>query len=83
MNGWHILALLMAILLVPLTVDAAPAGKIVIAQGVDPTTLDTMNPAHVSGMDKAKTNAKAFAREVITRLKSLEGQAQMHAVGEA
>ena len=24
-------------------VDAAPEGKIVIAQGVDPTTLDTMN----------------------------------------
>jgi chromosome partitioning protein len=46
------------------------------------TTLDTMNPAHVSGMDKAKTNARAFAREVITRLKSLEGQAQTHAVGE-
>jgi hypothetical protein len=34
-------------------------------------------------MDKAKTNARAFAREVITRLKSLTGQARKQAVGEA
>ena len=46
------------------------------------TTLDNLNPAHVSGMDKAKTNARAFAREVITRLKSLAGQARQQAVGE-
>ena len=30
-------------LVFPLTVTAAPAGKVVIAQGVDPTTLDPMN----------------------------------------
>src|SRR5213596_3413191 len=30
-------------LLVPLGAAAAPAGKVVIAQGVDPTTLDMMN----------------------------------------
>src|SRR4030095_1682125 len=30
-------------LLFPLTAGAAPAGKVVIAQGVDPTTLDMMN----------------------------------------
>ena len=46
------------------------------------TTLDDLNPAEVSGIDKAKTNARAFAREVITRLKSL-GQALKQAVGEA
>jgi chromosome partitioning protein len=46
------------------------------------TTLDNLNPAEVSGIDKAKTNARAFAREAITRLKSF-GQAQKQAVGEA
>lgn len=45
-------------------------------------TLDNLSPVEVSGIDKAKTNARAFAREVITRLKSLE-QAQKQAVGEA
>jgi hypothetical protein len=46
------------------------------------TTLDNLNPVEVSGIDKAKTNAKAFAREAITRLKSF-GQAQKQAVGDA
>src|SRR5262249_31260583 len=32
-----------AVLLVPTAAGAAPAGKIVIAQGVDPTTLDMAN----------------------------------------
>src|SRR5439155_352963 len=32
-----------AVLLLPLTAGAAPAGKVVIAQGVDPTTLDMAN----------------------------------------
>src|SRR5215813_3872766 len=32
-----------AVLLVPMVAGAAPAGKIVIAQGVDPTTLDMAN----------------------------------------
>ena len=45
------------------------------------TTIDHLNPAHVSGMEKAKTNARAFAREVITRLKSNTGQARKQAVG--
>src|SRR5256886_5599682 len=35
--------LAVAVLLLPLTAGAAPAGKIVIAQGVDPTTLDMAN----------------------------------------
>src|SRR5919109_2842437 len=33
------------------------------------TTIDNLNPEQVSGMDKAKTNAREFAREVIRRLK--------------
>src|SRR5881296_1605922 len=32
-----------AVLLVPMAAGAAPAGKVVIAQGVDPTTLDMAN----------------------------------------
>ncbi len=36
-------ALVVALLVVPSLAWAAPEGKIVIAQGVDPTTLDTMN----------------------------------------
>src|SRR5881409_3559250 len=32
-----------AVLLVPMAAEAAPAGKVVIAQGVDPTTLDMAN----------------------------------------
>jgi chromosome partitioning protein len=46
------------------------------------TTIDNLDPAQVSGMDKAKTNARAFAREVIARLKSRTGQTQQkEAVG--
>src|SRR5256712_7144032 len=37
------LAVLALIFLVPLGAAAAPAGQVVIAQGVDPTTLDMMN----------------------------------------
>jgi chromosome partitioning protein len=46
------------------------------------TTLDNLNPKEVSGIDKAKTNARAFTREVITRLKSLE-ETRKKAVGGA
>src|SRR5262245_47083249 len=34
---------LLSALVIPLVAAAAPAGKVVIAQGVDPTTLDMMN----------------------------------------
>jgi peptide/nickel transport system substrate-binding protein len=43
MSRWPIAVLLSLTLLVPVVAGAAPAGKVVIAQGVDPTTLDTMN----------------------------------------
>ncbi|HUM15141.1 MAG TPA: ABC transporter substrate-binding protein, partial [Candidatus Nitrosotalea sp.] len=36
-------ALVVALLVAPGLGWAAPQGKVVIAQGVDPTTLDTMN----------------------------------------
>jgi len=39
------LAAAIAFLVVPAAGHAAPAGKVVIAQGVDPSTLDTMNQA--------------------------------------
>jgi peptide/nickel transport system substrate-binding protein len=52
MTRWIWLALCV-LLAMPLAAPAAPAGKVVIAQGVDPTTLDIMNqqetPASVVG----------------------------------
>src|SRR5215510_6099834 len=39
----HLCALEIALLVVPGLAWGAPQGKVVIAQGVDPTTLDTMN----------------------------------------
>jgi peptide/nickel transport system substrate-binding protein len=39
----NVIAVLAALLLLPVAAAAAPAGKVVIAQGVDPTTLDIMN----------------------------------------
>jgi peptide/nickel transport system substrate-binding protein len=49
MIGWRILVTL----LVPLTAGAAPAGKVVIAQGVDPSTLDTMNQSETPASNLA------------------------------
>ncbi|MBI1964229.1 MAG: ABC transporter substrate-binding protein [Candidatus Rokubacteria bacterium] len=40
MNGARIALALLVLLLLPAVAVAAPAGKLVIAQGVDPTTLD-------------------------------------------
>src|SRR5512138_3674273 len=39
----RVTAVLLVAFLVPAVAMAAPAGKVVIAQGVDPTSLDTMN----------------------------------------
>ena len=43
MSRWRIAIAALSIRLVPAAAPAAPAGKVVIAQGVDPTTHDTMN----------------------------------------
>src|SRR5438046_1013915 len=52
MTRWIWLALCV-LLAMPVAAPAVPAGKVVIAQGVDPTTLDIMNqqerPASVVG----------------------------------
>src|SRR5713101_9097399 len=40
---WRIGFVVLSALLLPVAAAAAPAGKVVIAQGVDPTTLDMMN----------------------------------------
>jgi len=45
------------------------------------TTIDNLTPEQVSGMEKAKTNAREFAREVIRRLKARSEQARKKAVG--
>src|SRR2546428_11707916 len=53
MKVWRVALILSSLLLLPSGAMAAPAGKVVIAQGVDPSTLDTMNqqetPASVVG----------------------------------
>jgi peptide/nickel transport system substrate-binding protein len=43
MRHWRIALVALSALLLPAAAVAAPAGKVVIAQGVDPTTLDMMN----------------------------------------
>ena len=43
MKLWRTVISVLAALSIPLAAGAAPAGKVVIAQGVDPTTLDMMN----------------------------------------
>ena len=43
MGHWRTAVVVLSLVLVPLTAWAAPAGRVVIAQGVDPTTLDMMN----------------------------------------
>jgi peptide/nickel transport system substrate-binding protein len=43
MTHWRIVAAAFTVLLLPAATLAAPEGKVVIAQGVDPSTLDMMN----------------------------------------
>jgi len=43
MRRTHCVRLLVLLLVAPAVAWAAPEGKVIIAQGVDPTTLDTMN----------------------------------------
>jgi peptide/nickel transport system substrate-binding protein len=43
MIGWRIWSALAMVLALPVSASAAPAGKVIIAQGVDPTTLDMHN----------------------------------------
>src|SRR5882762_7869896 len=42
MSVWKIV-IAAVVLLLPMAAGAAPAGKVIIAQGVDPTTLDMAN----------------------------------------
>ena len=43
MGHWRVAVVVLSVLVFPLGAAAAPAGKVVIAQGVDPTSLDMMN----------------------------------------
>jgi peptide/nickel transport system substrate-binding protein len=43
MGHWRAAVVVLSVLMFPLMAAAAPAGKVVIAQGVDPTSLDMMN----------------------------------------
>jgi peptide/nickel transport system substrate-binding protein len=54
MINWHIALFLIVTLGLPLGAGAAPSGKVVIAQGVDPTTLDTMNQQETPASNVAR-----------------------------
>ena len=43
MIAWRIAVTVVLTLLLPMAARAAPAGKVILAQGVDPTTLDMAN----------------------------------------
>src|SRR5713226_7046313 len=60
MGVYRTLAALALIFLVPLGAAAAPAGKVIIAQGVDPTTLDMMN--------QSETPASNLGRHIFDQL---------------
>jgi peptide/nickel transport system substrate-binding protein len=53
MIRWRSIVAALGVLVLPMVATAAPAGKVIIAQGVDPSTLDIMNqqetPASVVG----------------------------------
>jgi peptide/nickel transport system substrate-binding protein len=53
MIGWRIGFVLLLAQGLPAAALAAPAGKVVIAQGVDPTTLDTMNQSETPASNLA------------------------------
>jgi peptide/nickel transport system substrate-binding protein len=54
MTTWRTLVLVALLLSPAAGALAAPAGKVVIAQGVDPTTLDTMNQAETPASNVAR-----------------------------
>ncbi len=54
MADWRIAVTLVLLLALPLAAGAAPTGKVVIAQGVDPTTLDTMNQQETPASNLAR-----------------------------
>jgi peptide/nickel transport system substrate-binding protein len=60
MTGWCVTFSALLLLLVPVAVAAAPAGKAVIAQGVDPTTLDMAN--------QSETPASNLGRQIFDTL---------------
>src|SRR5262245_35994796 len=45
MNQWRVAMVVVSVLWLPVGAAAAPAGRVVVAQGVDPTSLDMMNQA--------------------------------------
>ena len=59
MTAWKIL-FTVVVLLLPIAAAAAPAGKVIIAQGVDPTTLDMAN--------QSETPASNVGRHILDTL---------------
>ena len=82
MSQWRrsAVAVVTTLLLIPVAAVAAPAGKLVIAQGVDPTTLDMMNQseqpasnvgAQMFDMLVARDQSLALVPELATELPKL------------
>ena len=53
MIHWRNVVAILTLLMLPVAASAAPAGKVIIAQGVDPTTLDTMNQSETPASNLA------------------------------
>ncbi|HXJ79776.1 MAG TPA: ABC transporter substrate-binding protein [Candidatus Methylomirabilis sp.] len=68
MSHWTLAVIILSIVLYPLGAGAAPAGKVVIAQGVDPTTLDMM---HQQEQPASNVGAQIF-ESLIERDQSLK-----------
>ena len=62
MRHWRMMVVLLSALLVPTAALAAPAGKVVIAQGVDPTTLDMMNQQEQPASNVGRADVRVAAR---------------------
>jgi peptide/nickel transport system substrate-binding protein len=65
MNGWRLGLVLLLALATPLTASAAPEGRVVVAQGVDPSTLDMMN--------QSETPASIVGRHIFDTLVERDG----------
>jgi len=68
MIRWRPMLPLVLLLACPLAAAAAPAGKVVIAQGVDPTSLDTMNQQETP----ASNLARHLFETLVTRDQNLD-----------
>ena len=73
MRQWRIAMVLIGVALGPLTAEAAPEGRVVIAQGVDPTTLDMM---HQQEQPASNVGAQIF-ESLVRKMEAGGGRSQV------